>query len=418
MPTWFDATVDTGGTGDYSSLNSWEAAITAGTISLLTSATKVFAHGGITGAMADNTAVTGKTSGATGTSQITTSGQILIKSIGATPFSSGEQVYQTLDTNFVDISDAGDSVKVRAKCQCTDGNADTTPTTITGITNAPANPVKVWTDPAESYRHDGKWSTGNKYRVVASASSGGMIRFSCRAGISEGLQVHNTHPTGSGSGLYHSTSELCEISECITRLDSTGSGSKGIYLIVAKPNANLRIWNNVVYNGGGKGIQLITPPDSGWTMAIYNNTVVDVGSKGIIVTDAVGDGSLYLKNNVVFNTGDDYDITVFTVRNYTNNMGEDADFGSTNYKQTSQAGTDIFEDYDNDDFHLKAGSDALLNGTDLSTDPDGVLSFDDDIDGDTRTGTWDIGADQKSVPGVNKTPINQILNSVNSQGVI
>jgi hypothetical protein len=46
-----------------------------------------------------------------------------------------------------------------------------------------------------------------------------------------------------------------------------------------------------------------------------------------------------------------------------------------------------------DDYHL-AGSDAgaLDFGADLSAD--GVFAFDDDIDFDTRSGTWDIGFDE------------------------
>jgi hypothetical protein len=41
-----------------------------------------------------------------------------------------------------------------------------------------------------------------------------------------------------------------------------------------------------------------------------------------------------------------------------------------------------------EDLHLKEGSDAIDVGTDLSA------TFTDDIDGVTRSGTWDIGADE------------------------
>ncbi len=55
--------------------------------------------------------------------------------------------------------------------------------------------------------------------------------------------------------------------------------------------------------------------------------------------------------------------------------------------------TFIFVDSTGNDFHLAAGDTAALNhGVDLSGDAN--LAFSDDIDGDTRSGTWDIGADE------------------------
>jgi hypothetical protein len=46
-----------------------------------------------------------------------------------------------------------------------------------------------------------------------------------------------------------------------------------------------------------------------------------------------------------------------------------------------------------EDFHLPAGSALIDVGTDTSGDA-APLNFTDDIDGVTRTGTWDIGADE------------------------
>ena len=43
-----------------------------------------------------------------------------------------------------------------------------------------------------------------------------------------------------------------------------------------------------------------------------------------------------------------------------------------------------------EDLHLKSGSDLIDAGTDLSS------YFTDDIDGQSRTGAWDIGADEES----------------------
>jgi hypothetical protein len=57
-----------------------------------------------------------------------------------------------------------------------------------------------------------------------------------------------------------------------------------------------------------------------------------------------------------------------------------------------------FVDEDGDDFHLNASDTVAKNkGTDLSGDS--YLPFSDDIDGQTRSGTWDIGADEYVAAG-------------------
>jgi len=66
-----------------------------------------------------------------------------------------------------DLTGARDEIAV-AKCRCTGGTADTTGLIIEGWTTDSTRYIKIWTDPAESYRHNGKWTTGNKYRLYTS----------------------------------------------------------------------------------------------------------------------------------------------------------------------------------------------------------------------------------------------------------
>jgi hypothetical protein len=63
-----------------------------------------------------------------------------------------------------DLTGARDEIAV-AKCRCTGGTADTTNVTIDGWTTSTTQYIKIWTDPAESYRHNGTYQTGNKYRI-------------------------------------------------------------------------------------------------------------------------------------------------------------------------------------------------------------------------------------------------------------
>jgi hypothetical protein len=66
-----------------------------------------------------------------------------------------------------------------------------------------------------------------------------------------------------------------------------------------------------------------------------------------------------------------------------------------------------FDDPANGDFHLGADSVLLGDGINLTTDPDGWLSFSDDIDGQTRPGSggWCPGADERIVVGGDALPM-------------
>ena len=87
-----------------------------------------------------------------------------------------------------------------------------------------------------------------------------------------------------------------------------------------------------------------------------------------------------------------------------------SDAGNVNYT-TSSTTTPTFVDYANDDFHLDA-SDTTWRGQ--GTDESGV--FTDDIDGETRSGSWDIGADQYVAGGAEHILTGKILLEVRTDG--
>jgi len=71
----------------------------------------------------------------------------------------------------------------------------------------------------------------------------------------------------------------------------------------------------------------------------------------------------------------------------------------------------VFVDYENGDFHLKAGSVLIDNGTSPSS------SFIGDIYGDTRTGTWDIGADEYVVSDTTPPNVTSVSATPDPQGL-
>ena len=147
------------------------------------------------------------------------------------------------------------------------------------------------------------------------------------------------------------------------------------------------VHDNIFYDLTG-WIYYTTSSDTSGHACIYNNTIVDCAN-GIYINS---DSQTIAKNNLVFNSGDNFSGTFYT--GTTNNAySEDSDPGSNGLDISSYAGNDIFNDYTNDDFHLKSGSPVIDHGADLSSDSD--LPLWRDIDGDDRTGgTWDIGADE------------------------
>ena len=103
------------------------------------------------------------------------------------------------------------------------------------------------------------------------------------------------------------------------------------------------------------------------------------------------DFTIYLKNNLIQDTGNDCYKLGYTSLTSATNVADDASSPNNTY-DNYDASSD-FTNEGSDQFTLGQTSTTLDDGEDLSTDGDGQLSFDDDICGDTRS-TWYIGADE------------------------
>lgn len=130
------------------------------------------------------------------------------------------------------------------------------------------------------------------------------------------------------------------------------------------------------------------------TVYAYNNTL-DSGGTGSSRVGFYVSSNAVLKNNISVGGTNCYYGTPNAKSDY--NLSSDATApGTTNYRNK----TITFIDSTNVDYHLDPGeTDAIDMGTNLSTDPDGFLSFTTDIDGDTRGASWDIGADELTTTG-------------------
>ena len=277
-----------------------------------------------------------------------------------------------------------------AKIEGTWTNSETTTLTIDGWTTSPNNYIKIYTD--SGARHNGKWDM-TKYRLVVSAPWLGVIR-DLEGNIRiEGLQIENTaDKTGNVSGINaNSNQSIGEhyFSHNLIRSTGIGVGSAttdpgiGIDMTVIG-GTTVKVYNNIIYNfGSGITYDYGEPTDG----AIYNNTVIDSDSTGIWLVGSIANNNLYVKNNLVQGTATNYNLIY--IQGSSNNLSEDATSMDASYRNKTVA----FIDSANKDFHL-ASSDtsAKDSGVDLSADV--YLSFSDDIDSQSRSGTWDIGADE------------------------
>ena len=126
------------------------------------------------------------------------------------------------------------------------------------------------------------------------------------------------------------------------------------------------------------------------TVYAHNCTMCDLSNFGY---DISADGTLNVKNCVAFNVGTPYDVSSADYCAYDSG----ADPGTNGVDISGDAGTDLFADYNNDDFHVKGTGSSLYDaGTDLSAD--GNLAVTEDIDQEART-QWDIGCDEYIAAG-------------------
>jgi hypothetical protein len=312
-----------------------------------------------------------------------------------------------------------DTVEI-AKCRATGGTADSTVVNIDGWTTDATHYIKIWTDPSENYRHQGVWSD-SKYHL----SAGGAVVFKINEDYVkvDGLQFNAT-------GNYRAvdlliSSGTVEVSNNIIKSTyasgNTGAGIR-VYLAAGNFSGIAKIWNNIIYDYWGSAGNAITVGGGGTqakSIYVYNNTAyncdIDFDSGSAI--DA-GSTLLIYKNNLAQNYLSTCYSNTGKIDTKVANLSEDATSPNDEFDSKVVA----FRNESGKDFHLDySDTSALNNGTNLTSDPDGHLSFTTDIDSQTRpasdsVGHWDIGADEAQVPVNERAYIfeNDDQNNVNS----
>jgi len=320
----FDPTVMESG-GDYSTLALWEAGMQT---DLTADTTRVFSHGGITGAIADTDSVTGVTSSATADVVHASSTEILLENITGT-FQDAEQI-QVDGSNHVTSSNAGNPAHAVAKIDGVWTGAETSQFTITGWETGPNNYIRIYTTSAA--RHDGTWST-NKYRLVPTGAGINVVLLNYETYIRiEGLQIENAATTGwTADGINVADTVLgAEISDNVIRYTGSNNvGYRGIAISDAQSN-NTKIFNNIIYNFE-RGINTSGLNYTG--AFVYNNTIYNARNHGI----SSGYYKTIAKNNITQNCGDGFDGSDWPAGNGYNIVDDSVEGGA--FGDTYSSGT-------------------------------------------------------------------------------
>ncbi len=265
--------------------------------------------------------------------------------------------------------------------------SDTTAITIDGWTTDATRYIRIYTPSAE--RHDGKYNT-SKYRIEVTNTRlvdclEDFVRF-------EGVQFLVTTNAGAQGirTIVNATNEI-RVDSCIFKgVITTASEVDGISAIT---NTNLKVKNCIFYDFVNAtnfmaGIYLNASILSAF---IYNSTFHNC--RFGIHSDAAA-GLSTLKNVLIQDSTSDGFSGSYSGSS-TNNC---SDIASDAPGSNAQTGSVTFVDESGDDFHL-SDSDTVAKDNGISLASDSDYPFSDDIDGQTRSGSWDIGADEISSGG-------------------
>ena len=254
---------------------------------------------------------------------------------------------------------------------------DTAQCVINGWTTDATRYIRIYTPASE--RHAGVWTTG-KYNLDDAGDWEGQLGIYEDYARLEGLQIRNTGANNPYVVAILASAGEVRISTCILRGGSDGINADGVGA------GTLKAWDNLIYDGSGTGVRRFRAAADG-TVILYNNTICDTSGNQIYIQNCT---TLKIKNNATQGViSANYSLLGVTTQTSATNLSEDATSPETGLRNKVIS----FVDETGDNFHLASGDTVAKDaGTDLSADAD--LAFSDDIDGETRSGSWDIGADE------------------------
>lgn len=308
-----------------------------------------------------------------------------------------------------DLTGARDEV---ARVECSSNLQDAADVVVDGWTTDATRYIHITTPLTE--RHGCVWDN-TKYRL----SPSGQVSLSIRENYTrvEGLQVEQRADENSCYGIQcYGAVYGSRISHNIVRPfqhpDAYTYGLNGCGINLGTDTAGaVFCWNNLVILNLAKtgGVGIVHTHASTGLCYVYNNTVIAVGY-GV----GFGDGfaGMVAKNNLAVGCADGFDGT----RGWGDGFAAGSDYNASDIASdapgaNSNNGTaPTFVDAPNGDYRL-AATDAVARDEGVDLSADGALAFTDDFHGETRSGTWDIGADEYVAAVATRPRPGQLLNA-------
>jgi hypothetical protein len=292
---------------------------------------------------------------------------------------------------------AADEISV-AECRCTSGTADSTAVAIDGWTTDATRYIKIWTNPSGGYRHLGAAYDATKYRLaisLAHQASAILVQEDYVKII--GLQFYPTignWAEGYGVRLNNAAAGTLHVDKCIFSLNNAASGANAgqecVLINWMGTNRTIYITNCLFHDTEKNNFTtwgtVCTRGEAAATY-VYNNTFIN----GDVAIACEVENAITAKNNLVYGHATAMTGTFAAGTDY--NATDDAAIGYTvtGSGNTHDRVSQTFTFAAAGDYHL-ASNDAGAKDYGVSDPGSGLFS--DDIDGVTRTGTWDIGADE------------------------
>jgi hypothetical protein len=269
------------------------------------------------------------------------------------------------------------------ECAASTGVADSSTVAISKTNGAYTLKIRA----ASGHEASTAWNA-SKYRIEVTGAWNIAFRPQSTTTV-EGLQIRATNSNSTGIRV---DANDCVIDSCFVRC----GGDRAVF-----DRFGDTVAVNSIFVGGA--VATYERATVGTTSYIYN-CVISGGTYGLLINSS---RFVYLKNCYVGNAAT-ADIsnsgTLYSTTSYT----EDGSESTTTAAYSTSSGcyfTSVTAD--SEDFAIGSASSLKDNGTDLSDD--GAYKFSDDIDGDTRSGSWDIGVDEYVASGVTVTPTNATL---------
>jgi hypothetical protein len=239
---------------------------------------------------------------------------------------------------------------------------------------------------AEGQRHNGLKNTGAMIDAQGGWTAQNAIDVEDEYTWIDGLEIKAIHDAGHGVFFDDSPAADNGLVSNIFVHSFWQAGNAG----VAIGAQNVTVRNSFFTGGSTYGILLLANSSA----SVENCTLYGSAGSGNGISDQAGT-TVSIKNTISVNHGGGVDFQLWSGISY---FGNNMFSAVTGFDPDAQDGGNqlppanlefLFVDLTTDDFHLEAsGHRAGNTGLDLSS------SFSDDIDGATRSGVWDIGADE------------------------